>query len=55
MRCLACDENLNNKESTRKFLSGEYVDLCDHCFETIKDQVMTIETDPPEDDEILDE
>ena len=55
MRCLACDDNLNNKESTRKFISGDYVDLCDRCFDSIKDQVMVLENENVEDNEITDE
>ena len=37
MRCLACDVELNDFEATRKSVhSGQYVDLCDKCFSTIK-------------------
>ena len=43
MRCLSCDNSLSDKESTRKFPSGHYVDLCDCCFKTIEDQVLIIE------------
>ena len=39
MRCLSCDRALSDKESTRKFQGSKtYVDLCDKCFDTIKDQ-----------------
>jgi hypothetical protein len=39
MRCLACNRNLSDKESTRKFVhSKTYVDLCNKCFDTIKDE-----------------
>lgn len=32
MRCLSCNCNLNDRESTRKSLNtGEYLDLCDSC------------------------
>lgn len=43
MRCQSCDDALSSHEATRKFMSGEFVDLCDNCFETIKDQVVVIE------------
>lgn len=32
MRCLSCNKNLNDFESTRKYENGEYVDLCNNCF-----------------------
>ena len=39
IRCLSCDRALSDKESTRKFQGSKtYVDLCDKCFDTIKDQ-----------------
>ena len=31
-RCLACDKNLSDFESTRKYEHGEYIDLCGKCF-----------------------
>ena len=44
MRCLSCDKILNDYESTRKSaVTGEYYDLCNHCFGTIKDQVYSKE------------
>lgn len=53
MRCLSCDKNLNDKESTRKsIVTGEYLDLCDPCFSTISDEVQTVvnpkHVEPPE-------
>jgi hypothetical protein len=40
MRCLACNVELSDFESTRKsFTTGEYIDLCNECFKTIKDDV----------------
>jgi hypothetical protein len=32
MRCISCNANLNDFESTRKYESGGFVDLCNHCF-----------------------
>jgi hypothetical protein len=44
MRCLACDEELNDYESTRKSaVTGEYYDLCNTCLETIKEDVYVID------------
>lgn len=42
MRCVACDNELNNKESTTKFLySGKYTDMCSRCLKTIVDIAPT--------------
>lgn len=35
MRCYACDCALTARQATRKFPSGEFVDLCDSCLTTI--------------------
>jgi hypothetical protein len=44
MRCLSCDAELNDFESTRKYAdSGEFVDLCNFCFQSIKDSVAVRE------------
>jgi hypothetical protein len=44
MRCLSCDAALTDFESTRKSaFTGEYIDLCNHCFATINDEVQTID------------
>lgn len=44
MRCLSCDKILNDYESTRKStVTGDYIDLCNHCYSTIKDQIYTKE------------
>lgn len=32
MKCLSCDRILNDYESTRKYENGEYVDMCNSCF-----------------------
>lgn len=32
MRCLACNANLSNYESTRKYSAGSFIDLCNNCF-----------------------
>lgn len=44
MRCVACDAELSDFEATRKYPeSKKFVDLCNHCFSTIKDQVNAVE------------
>lgn len=43
MRCIACDKNLNDFESTRKDLHGNYLDMCNQCYGEIKDDVLSIE------------
>ena len=46
MRCNACNVILNTQEATRKFTnSGEFVDLCNKCFNTISDDVKYTEND----------
>lgn len=40
MRCKACDVLLAEHELKRKgTFTGEYMDLCDHCYETIQDDM----------------
>ena len=40
MRCYCCDKPLNDFESTRKSAStGDYLDMCNKCYSTIKDDV----------------
>jgi len=42
MKCKACDEILTNRESVRRVAStGEFLDLCNRCYETIQDDVPT--------------
>lgn len=44
MRCLACDNPLTDRDSSRKGVhSGEYLDLCRKCYDTIKDQIDVVE------------
>lgn len=44
MRCLACNRELSDFESTRKSQeTGEYIDLCNRCFDTVKDDINTTE------------
>lgn len=34
MRCIACNTELNDFESTRKDSRGNYLDLCNYCFKS---------------------
>ena len=44
MRCKACDKLLTDYESTRKSaLTKEYLDLCNHCFRAINDNMYVKE------------
>lgn len=44
MKCLSCDIVLSDFESTRKSANtGEYIDLCNTCFEDIKDDFNVLE------------
>jgi hypothetical protein len=42
MRCHCCDKNLNDYESTRKSVStGEYLDMCNKCYSTVSDDLLS--------------
>jgi NAD-dependent SIR2 family protein deacetylase len=44
MRCIACDKNLSDFESTRKHHeSGEYIDMCNKCYSTIQQDVTDVD------------
>lgn len=51
MRCQACNVILTPAESTRKFASGEFVDLCNKCLGTIQEDVATEEGNYDQEDE----
>jgi hypothetical protein len=57
MRCRACNKNLNDFESTRKSESGEYVDLCNHCYREVQSDILAEERQDLQDgnDEWFDE
>jgi len=57
MRCRACNKNLNDFESTRKNDQGDYLDLCNHCYHTVKEEVFTEERSDLSfgDDELFDD
>ena len=40
MRCYCCDKILSDFESTRKSVNtGEYLDMCNKCYATIKEDL----------------
>jgi hypothetical protein len=44
MRCYCCDRVLSDFESTRKSATtGEYLDMCNKCYSTIKDDLLSEE------------
>lgn len=44
MRCRCCDKKLSDFESTRKSINtGEYLDMCNTCYNTISNQVLSYE------------
>lgn len=56
MRCYSygCNKILTPKQATRKFAqSGEYVDLCDECLNTL--EIDTVEGEGPHEDETDDD
>lgn len=43
MRCKSCDCRLSDLECSRKSAAtGEYLDICNHCYSYIKEEVPTI-------------
>ena len=44
MRCYCCDKALSDFESTRKSVtSGEYLDMCNKCYSTVRDDLVSEE------------
>lgn len=44
MRCQACNVALSEFEATRKHaVTGEFLDLCNHCFKGVKYDLPVIE------------
>jgi hypothetical protein len=53
MRCIACDKLLHEHELQRKALfTGEYIDLCYHCYKEIADVVPLSTSDDGVDEEL---
>lgn len=56
MRCLACNKALNDFEATRKSAtSGEFVDLCNHCFHNVEQDLETVVREDLRNEESYDE
>ena len=56
MRCLACNKALNDFESTRKSATtGEYVDLCNHCFHNVEQDIESIVREDLRDEESVED
>jgi hypothetical protein len=52
MRCLACNKALNDFEATRKSsTTGEYVDLCNHCFHNVEQDIESVVREDLRDEE----
>lgn len=43
MRCLACDCELSDWESTRKDAEGQYIDFCGKCYSSVKEDLFYME------------
>lgn len=57
MRCLSCNAILSDFEATRKSVNtNTYIDMCNRCYYTISDDVLSMERDDlaHEEDEYLD-
>ena len=56
MRCLSCNKILSDFEATRKSANtGEYLDLCNHCFSDIQYDVDAVVREDLREDETVDE
>jgi hypothetical protein len=52
MRCRCCDKKLSDFEATRKSINtNEYLDMCNKCYNTISNQVLSYERYDLYDDE----
>lgn len=52
MRCICCNKILSEFESTRKSIkTGEYLDMCNRCYGTISNDVLSYERYDLYDDE----
>ena len=43
IRCQACDCELTDWESTRKDAEGQYVDFCNRCYSSVKEDLFYID------------
>jgi hypothetical protein len=42
MRCVSCDCELTDYESTRRYESGDFLDLCNGCCKDMDEEIPTI-------------
>jgi hypothetical protein len=42
MRCIACNIELTDYEATRKDKDGHFVDLCNYCYSSVKDDLPVV-------------
>jgi hypothetical protein len=55
MRCVACNKNLSDFESTRKdATTGKYLDMCSRCFSDIASDFLVVERTDLVDTEVSD-
>jgi hypothetical protein len=44
MRCLSCNVLLTDYEATRRYTGSQgFVDLCNHCFSTVEEDILVTE------------
>ena len=56
MRCLACNKILNDFEATRKSATtGKYVDLCNHCFHNVEQDIESVVREDLRDEDSFDD
>lgn len=52
MRCICCDKILSDFEATRKSINTEeYLDMCNKCYATVSDQLLSYERNDLYDEE----
>jgi hypothetical protein len=55
MRCLSCNEILSDFEATRKSATtNHFIDLCNRCYHTVDDDILSLERGDLEHEETTD-
>jgi hypothetical protein len=55
MRCLSCNEILSDFEATRKSVNtNQFIDLCNRCYHTVDDDILSLERGDLEHEETVD-
>lgn len=55
MRCLSCNEVLSDFEATRKSVNtNQFIDLCNRCYHTVDDDILSLERGDLEHEETVD-